>query len=147
MLRMAYNYTGVTATYVVPYGRTVEQHVHVYFVHKIVWPKVRQTCSQMLHGNDCPHIAMLVTTVFQEYDWEELNHPPYSLDLSLSHYNLFPKLAELLGICFSDLNELSLTVVREIRRLNKNQILHEIETLLEYWKACILWEGAYTEGM
>ncbi len=47
---MDYDYTGVIATYLVPYGCTVYQHVCVHFLQKTLRPKVRQTPSQML---DC----------------------------------------------------------------------------------------------
>ncbi len=40
MMIMAYDYTGVTATYAGPYGHTVAQHVYVHVFHKISRPKV-----------------------------------------------------------------------------------------------------------
>ncbi len=36
----------------------------------------------ILHDNGHPHIATSVTTVFQAYGWEVLNHLAYSPDLS-----------------------------------------------------------------
>ncbi len=51
-------------------------------------------CVIILHENTCPHITMAVTTVFQEYDLEVLNHPPYSPNLDPPDYDLFPKLKE-----------------------------------------------------
>ncbi len=60
---MVYNYTGVIATYTVPYGRTVNQHLYIHFFYKILSPNVQQTGSQMLncviilHGNAHLHIA------------------------------------------------------------------------------------------
>ncbi len=59
----------------------------------------------IFHDNTHPHIAMSVTTVFQEYGWEVLNHPLYSSDLSNPDYGVFPKLKEPLCVRFSDLNE------------------------------------------
>ncbi len=51
----------------------------------------------------CDHTAMSVTTVFQEYGWDVLNHPMYSPDLSPQDYDPFLKLKEKLRkICFSD---------------------------------------------
>ncbi len=88
MMIMAYNYIGVIATCTVPHGHTVDQHEYVHFLCKILRPTIRQMYSRMLdhviivHGNACPHIATLVTTVFQEYNWEVLNHLPYSYNLS-----------------------------------------------------------------
>ncbi len=119
MMIMVYAYTDVIATYTVPYDHTVDQHVYVY-PRKISRPKVQQMCSQMLdlvitpHNNTGPHIAMLVTTVFQECGREVLDHPLYSPDLSTSDYNLFPKLKKLRWeISFSDLIELFSAVTRD----------------------------------
>ncbi len=56
---IAYDYTSVSATYMVPYGSTVDRYVYVNFLRKILRPKVRQTHSQMLnrviilHDNPC----------------------------------------------------------------------------------------------
>ncbi len=129
---VAYDYTGLIATYLVPYGRTVDQHVYVHFLCKILRSKVWRLYSQMLdctiilHDDTRPHIAMLVTTVFQEYGWEVLNHPLYSPDLSPLDYDLFPKRKEQLrGICFSNLSEPSSVMTWEVRQLNKNQLLHK----------------------
>ncbi len=80
------------------YGCTVNQHVYIHFLRKNLRPEVWQMWSQildcviMLYDNAYPHIALLVTAVFQEYNWEMLNHPPYSPDFSLVDYNLFLKL-------------------------------------------------------
>ncbi len=82
----------------------------------------------ILHDNAHPHIAISITTVFQEYDWEMLNQAPYNPDLSPSDYNQFPKLKE----PFSDLSKLSLAMTQDNWRLNKTQLLHGIERLPEH---------------
>ncbi len=127
--------------------------MYAHFLRKILNHKARQTYSQMLnrvivvHDNTRPHIATSVTTVFQEYDWEVLNHTLYSPDLSPLNYNLFPKRKEpLQGIRFSDLIELSSAMTWENQWLNKNQLLHRIERLLECWRACISHERI-TKGL
>ncbi len=48
MTIIAYDYTGVPATYTVPYGRTVDQHMYVHFLHKILRFNIQQKCSHML---------------------------------------------------------------------------------------------------
>ncbi len=37
---MAYDYSGVTAIFMVSYGRTVDQHIYVHFLRKILRSKV-----------------------------------------------------------------------------------------------------------
>ncbi len=71
-----------------------------------------QTLDQMIifHDNACPHIATSTSTVFREYCWEVVNHPPYSHDLSPLDYNLFSKLKGPIwggGIRFTDLSYMS----------------------------------------
>ncbi len=119
-------YTSVTAAYVVPYGCTVGQDVHMHFLHKILRPLVRETHSQMfdyviiLHDNIHPCISISVNTDSQEYGWEVLKHSPYSPDLSPLDYNLLLKLKEpLYGIYFSDLSELSSAMTKKICGLTK----------------------------
>ncbi len=136
MMIMAYNYTGVIAAYMVPYGCTVDQHLYVPFLHKILRPKVRKEQSQMLdcaiilRDNAHLHIGTSVNTVFQEDGRKLLNHLPCKLDLSPLDYNLFPKLKELLRtICFSDLSELSLVMPWEIWWLNKTQLIYGIRSV------------------
>ncbi len=106
---MAYNYTSVITSYMVPYGHTVDQHVYVDFLCKSLRLKVWQMRLQMLdcviilRNNAHLHIGTSVTTVFQEYGWEVVYHPLYSPDLSLPDYDPFPKFKELpQGICFSN---------------------------------------------
>ncbi len=127
---------------------------HIVHFYKILRSKVWRICSQILdrviilHENARPHTATLVTTVFQEYGWEVLNHPPYSLDPSPLDYDLFPKLKEWLwGICFNDLSKLSSAVIKVIQQLNKNQLLQGIEGLPGRWRACILHDEDYVEGL
>ncbi len=80
---MVVQWTSAIWLYTVPCGSTVDQYVYIHFFHKILRPKVRQTRSQMLnyeiilHDSAHSDIAMSVTTTFQKYSWELLNHPPY----------------------------------------------------------------------
>ncbi len=89
-------------------------------------------------------MAMLVTTVFQEYGWKVLNHPLYTLDLSSLDYDLFPKLKEPISrICFNDLSEQFLTETQGIWWLSKTQLLRGIESLPESYVSakCITLKG------
>ncbi len=141
MMAMAFDYTGMIGMYMMPYGCILHQYVYVHFLRKILRPKVQQICSQMLdgviilHDNTYPHIATSVTTVFQEYGWEVLNHPPYSPDLSPQIKTHSQNLRNPLGDSFQqlkcavgmpnrfvkiDLNRF-LRWVQEIDKIRKNQ--------------------------
>ena len=62
----------------------------------------------ILHDNYRPYIVDFVTKILRDYGWEVLLHVPYSPDMSLPDFDLFPKLKEFMhGRCFSSLEELS----------------------------------------
>lgn len=47
----------------------------------------------LFHHNNAPtHGAQLSRAVLHEHQWEIIQHPPYSPDLSPSHFFLFPNL-------------------------------------------------------
>jgi histone-lysine N-methyltransferase SETMAR len=43
----------------------------------------------LLHENARPHSAARTRALLQQFNWELFVHPPYSLDLTPSDYNLF----------------------------------------------------------
>ncbi|XP_035231882.1 histone-lysine N-methyltransferase SETMAR-like [Stegodyphus dumicola] len=56
----------------------------------------------LLHDNACPHIALPVRQFLAQHD-VEMQHPPYSSDLALADFFLFPKLKNLMkGTRFQD---------------------------------------------
>jgi histone-lysine N-methyltransferase SETMAR len=51
----------------------------------------------LLHDNARPHTAILTWDKLKEFQWETLEQPPYSPDLSPTDYHLFRPLKEALG--------------------------------------------------
>ena len=49
--------------------------------------------------------AALTQNLLHEFDWEVLDHPPYSLDLAPSDYHLFTDLKKWLGAQGFDSND------------------------------------------
>jgi histone-lysine N-methyltransferase SETMAR len=43
----------------------------------------------LLHDNACPHEAGRTRALLEHFNWELLDHPPYSPDLTSSYYHLF----------------------------------------------------------
>jgi hypothetical protein len=56
-----------------------------------------QTSVSFLQDNACQHVAVRTMNTIQILKWNVLPHPPYSLDLALSHYHPFGPLMEHLG--------------------------------------------------
>ncbi len=87
----------------------------------------------ILQDNAYLHVALPVVDLFIDYTWETLYCPPYSPNLSPIDFDLFPKLKEpLSGTCFVSLDEHSLTVIRETRRLNEERLLNGIQKLPDH---------------
>lgn len=84
----------------------------------------------------------------EKYKWVRLKHPPYSTDLSRPDFDFFPKLKEpLKEIRFPNLNTLNEEVSRNIRELNKDGVLYDIQTLPKRWQSDIVKQGGYIEGL
>ena len=66
----------------------------------------------MLHGVNG------VTSLLGPYEWETLDHPTYSPDISPCDFDLFPKLKEdMRGIRYNNLEELESAVAARVRVL------------------------------
>ena len=77
-----------------------------------------------------------------------LPHPPYSPDISVPAFDLFPKLKKpLRGKRFRSIEEVSNEVTRVIRRINNEGVLTGIQDLPKLWTALIKHNGDYTEGL
>jgi transposase len=46
----------------------------------------------LLHNNAQPHSAAATVNLMNYWNWKILPHPPYSPDLALSDFHLFPKM-------------------------------------------------------
>ena len=76
---------------------------------KILRPKMKKII--FLHDNTRPHSAKKVGEKINQFEWELLNHPPYSPDLAPSDYYLFGSLKnELRGIRYPNKEELEFSI-------------------------------------
>ena len=75
----------------------------------------------ILHRNARSHTAAAVTDLLRRLQWEILEHPPYSPDMSPCDYDLFAKVKEpLQGAQYNTRNELIRAVGRSIWDFNKD---------------------------
>ncbi|PSN38599.1 hypothetical protein C0J52_17918, partial [Blattella germanica] len=153
MMIFAYDHQGIIMTDV-PCGTSV---TGAYYrnVMQNLRRKMHKTRTQLLeagplilHDNARPRIALVVVEKLHKYGWEVLPHPPYSPDMSPPDFDLFPKLKEpMRGRRYSSLEELSTTVTRAIRQMNKNVALDGIIKFLRHWDSVIQKQGDYIEGL
>ena len=78
--------------------------------------------------------------------WENIDHPPYSPDLSPSDYYIFAPLKEYLSwITYPNIEELSFSVNNWFSKKDASFYQIGIHKLPEKWKLCIESEGNYFE--
>jgi len=82
----------------------------------------------------------------RDLHYELLEHPPYSPDLALSDFFLFPKLKLFLtGQRFSSNQEAIAAVEGYFADLTKNSYRNRIMALEHCWNKCISFKGDYVE--
>ena len=154
MMIFAYDCKGVIMTDRVPSGMTVTAAYNRQFLQKLRRkmhanrPELLENCVLILHDNIWPHLDKDVREFLDGYSWEVLPHPPYSPDMSLPDFDLFPKLKiNMRGVRFSTLEDLSVSITRRVRQLNCSRDLTGIMDLPKCWDAVIRQKGDYTEGL
>ena len=111
-------------------------------------PDLLENGALVLHDSARPHLGKDVRELLDGYSWEVLTHPPYNPDMSPLDVDLFPKLKiNMLGVRFSTLEDLSVSVTRRVRQLNCSRDLTGIMDLPKRWDAVIRPKGDYTEGL
>jgi hypothetical protein len=67
-----------------------------------------------------------------------LYHPPYSPDLSLPDYFLFPKLKmKLKGLHFADVAEIQGAITDELKKVHNEEFSAAFHKLYDHTKACV----------
>ena len=75
----------------------------------------------ILHDSARSHTAAAVTDLLRRWQWEILEHPPYSPDMSPCDYDLFARVKVLLrGTRYYTRDELIRASGRSIRNINKD---------------------------
>jgi histone-lysine N-methyltransferase SETMAR len=75
----------------------------------------------VLHDSACCHVARPVQDLLARWQWETVEHPPYSPDMSPCDFDLFPKMKESLqGKRFHSVEEVMQAVGRSLATVNRN---------------------------
>ena len=95
----------------------------------------------ILHDNAKSHTAA-VMDLLRRWQWEILEHPPYSPDISPCDYDLFAKEKEpLRGTRYNTRDELVRVIGRSIRNINKDGRADGVLRLTNIWQKMI-YKGA-----
>ncbi|KAJ4450086.1 hypothetical protein ANN_01493 [Periplaneta americana] len=80
------------------------------------------------HDNAPCHVAEAVAELLRRWDWEVLEHPPYSPDVSPCDYDLFPRLKEpIRSKRFADIASVLHAVGQSIREIYRNNLANGIQ--------------------
>jgi histone-lysine N-methyltransferase SETMAR len=130
-------------------GKTVDHMVYLNFLERRVLPEVtRKKFGRpiILHDNAKPHKHRLVREFLQEKRWEELDHPPYSPDMSPPDMDGIHRIkAQNKGKQFQTQDELIRDYETTIRDINLNHESLGITMLPDRWRAITLARGKYVE--
>ena len=115
--------------------------LHWMFLQHHFHPTLRRTRHLVvqnpiiLHDNARSHIAV-VTDLFHRWQWEILEHPPYSPDMCPFDYDLFAK-EPLRGTRYNPRDELIRDIVRSMRNINKDGRSDGVRRLPNIWHKVI----------
>jgi hypothetical protein len=137
-LIVAYDSEGVIISHAVPAGQNVNAAYYQHFLEHSLRPAMRRKRPHFLRYNPrcvlrdnarC-HMARAVFDSLQRWNWEVLERPPYSPDVSPCDYDLFLRLKEPLRGCrFQDIPSVLCAVGRSITEINRNNLADGIRRL------------------
>jgi len=146
MLIIFWDRTGPIHWDLLPAGETINAERYCEHLDRCNRALPRRRCRNviLLQDNARPHVARLTQAKLTELNWEWLDHPPYSPDLSPSDFHLFRSLEHWL-------NKKKFRNIEHLRReltaffASKNQeFWHRgIDLLPERWQECIDSNGEY----
>ena len=109
-------------------------------------PHLRRSGFILHHDNAPSHSSHVVMDTLEKLDVELLPHPPYSPDLAICDFWLFPTLKNSLrGTKFESREELRCAVDRQLREMSRDGLQHVFETWVERWDKCKSCMGRYFE--
>jgi histone-lysine N-methyltransferase SETMAR len=130
-------------------GKTVDSITYLNFLEHRLLPEVtRKKFGRpiILHDNARPHKHRIVREFLEEQRWEELDHPPYSPDMSPPDmHGIHHIKAPLKGKEFQTRDELIHDYEAVIREVNKKKDSKGITMLPDRWRAITLSRGKYVD--
>ena len=134
---------------ILPDGTTVDHVAYLNFLERRVLPEVnRRKMGRpiILHDNAKPHKHRLVREFLQEKRWEELEHPPYSPDMSPPDMDgIYRIKAPHKGKQFLNRDELIRDYDDTIQKINREYSSKGITMLPDRWRAIHLANGKYLD--
>ena len=153
MLIVFFDVHGIVHLEFLPQGQTINQNVYKDILRRLmrsVREKRREfweTKSWLLHHDNAPaHNALSIRQFLAENNIAVLEQPPYSPDLALCDFFLFPKLKGVIkGTRFQDSKAITTAVTKELRAIPMESFQKCIEAWQQRLEKCIRAQGDYFE--
>ena len=144
---------GIILNHFVPPKTIVTGNYYASVIKSDLLPAIKRKRPQLmrfgilLHHDNAPgHSSRVVLDTIKELDIEILPHPPYSPDLAICDFWLFPNLKnKLLGEKYESREELRRAVDRYLRDMSSDGLHHVFRAWVERWDKCKLCKGRYFE--
>ncbi|XP_066113850.1 ubiquitin-conjugating enzyme E2 N isoform X1 [Saccopteryx bilineata] len=131
------------------HGATVNKELYIAQLHRVneairLKRPDRHGQTILLHDNARPHVAQVVKAALQELEWEVLQHPPYSPDLTPTDYHLFRSLSNhMKGVTFDNKEVLKNWPNNFFDTRPGNFWRNGINKLVERWEEVVNSNGKY----
>ena len=149
-----FNSTDMIYMHWVPTGQTVNKEYYVEVLREYrkrfrrKRPALFKSGQWHFHQDNAPvHNSILVTDYLSKMGIKTVRHPPYSPDLALCDFCLFPKLKEKLRGCrYETTEEMKEAKTKVIDTLTQEDFHRDFKKWLERYNKCIAAGGDYFEG-
>lgn len=144
---------GIILNHFVPPKTTVTGNYYATVLRSELLPAIKRKRPQLvrsgilLHHDNAPsHSSRVVVDTIAELNVEQLSHPPYSPDLAICDFWLFPNLKNRLrGQKYESREELRSAVNRNLREMSRDGLQHVFQAWMDRWNKCISCKGRYFE--
>jgi len=101
----------------------------------------------ILHHDNAPCHTSIPVLQFLSNNITVCPHPPYSPDLALCDFWLFPKVKMTMkGKCFESIRDIEAATTVQLKTLTKEDFQNCFRKWQERWDKCVRCEGEYFEG-
>ncbi|XP_043260660.1 uncharacterized protein LOC122402146 [Colletes gigas] len=149
-----FDYRGVVHSELLPDGQTVNKEYYFSVMRRLrenirrkrpdVW---KNNCWILHHDNASSHTSILVREFLAKNSTNVIEQAPYSSDMALCDFFLFPKLKlPLRGRRFESMEAIKENSQKELKALPSPAFKKCFEDWEKRWRMCIASDGAYFEG-
>ena len=110
-------------------------------------PEKWRSGNWILHHDNAPAYTAVTTNEFlAKHNILSLLHPPYSPDLALCDFFLFPQLKKTMKRRFDYTEEIQANAMRQLSAITKSDYQRCFCQWQEHWNKCIQAQGHYFKG-